>query len=232
MTSKQEKIDKKEAKKEEKEQKAKMETEACSNKKHDEEIEKLTKEISHWQEMYTKALNTAAHHENLSKYYRNEYDRLVKYRAQDLIERILPVLDSFQMAFSATSSSSEVEAYKQGFQFIFRLFKSALEAEGVSEIIPSKGTTFDATIHHAVETVEVTDEKEVGKVTEALLNGYMLHDRVIRPANVKVSVLKQESVEKEEPKEESIEGSQIKEETKNESVTEEGQINKEDVTNG
>ena len=171
-------------------------------KKFEKKIEQLNEEISKWQDQFAKALNTAAHHENLSKYYKNEYERFAKYRSQAMIERLLPVLDSFQMAFSMQPTTDEAKNYRIGFEFILRMFKDVLEQEGVKEIVPTINQEFDANFHQAIETIEVEDEKEANKIQKVILNGYMLKDRLIRPANVVVSVIK-----KEEVKEDSIEES-------------------------
>ena len=69
-------------------------------KKLEKEIEELQKQISDWQQKYALALNTAAHHENLMKHYKNEYESFAKYRSQAMIEKLIPALDSFQMAFT------------------------------------------------------------------------------------------------------------------------------------
>lgn len=191
---------------------------------HDEQIEKLTKEVSHWEQQYNKALATAAHHENLSRYYKAELDRAFKYRSQDFIEKLIPVLDSFQMAFMAKSNSPEVEAYKMGFEFILRMFKTSLEAEGVKEIRPQIGDQYDENLHHAVETVEVETEGEVGKITKVLLSGYQLLDHNIRAANVSVTVLKVKPLDE-------VKETPTTEETKNSDATpsnEEEKVNPED----
>ncbi len=163
-------------------------------KKYEKKISELNDEIAKWQEQFSKALNTAAHHENLSKYYKSEYERFAKYRSQAMIEKLLPVLDSFQMAFAMQPTTDEAKNYRIGFEFILRMFKDALEQEGVKEIVPVVNQEFDASFHQAVETIEVDDEKEVNKIQKVILNGYMLKDRLIRPANVVVSVLKKEEI--------------------------------------
>ena len=163
-------------------------------KKYEKKINELNEELAKWQDQFAKALNTAAHHENLSKYYKNEYERFAKYRSQAMIEKLLPVLDSFQMAFSMQPTTDEAKNYKIGFEFILRMFKDALEQEGVKEIVPVVGQEFDANFQQAVETIEIEDVKEANKIQKVILNGYMLKDRLIRPANVIVSVLKKEEV--------------------------------------
>jgi molecular chaperone GrpE len=185
-------------------------------KKYEKEIEDLNKQVFDWQQKYALALNTAAHHENLMKHYKQEYENFAKYRSQAMIEKIIPALDSFQMAFSLPATTKETENYRIGFEFILRQLKDALENEGVIEIAPVVGNKFDHNVHSAVESVETEDEKLVGTIQSVRLNGYKLKDRLIRPATVVVYVLK---VVKEEVKEENEDvKDEVIEETKVEDV--------------
>ena len=167
-------------------------------RKYEKEIEELNTQIFDWQQKYALALNTAAHHENLMKHYKQEYETFIKYRSQAMIEKIIPALDSFQMAFSLPATTKEAENYRIGFEFILRQIKDALENEGASEIAPVVGNKFDHNVHSAVESIETDDEKLVGTIQKVRLNGYKLKYRLIRPATVVVYV---EKVAKEEVKE-------------------------------
>ena len=188
-------------------------------KKYEKEIEDLNKQVFDWQQKYALALNTAAHHENLMKHYKQEYENFAKYRSQAMIEKIIPALDSFQMAFSLPATTKETENYRIGFEFILRQLKDALENEGVMEIAPVVGNKFDHNVHSAVESVETEDEKLVGTIQSVRLNGYKLKDRLIRPATVVVYVLKvveEEIIEEdkevnEEVKDEVIEETKVEE---------------------
>ena len=164
-------------------------------KKLEKEIETLNNEIADWQQKYALALNTAAHHENLMKHYKNEYESFAKYRSQAMIEKIIPALDSFQMAFSLPATTKETENYRIGFEFILRQMKDALESEGVIEIAPVVGNKFDHNVHSAVESIETEDDKLVGTIQMVRLNGYKLKDRLIRPATVVVYINKIEKKE-------------------------------------
>ena len=130
-------------------------------KKLEKENETLIKEVADWQQKYALALNTAAHHENLMKHYKNEYESFAKYRSQAMIEKIIPALDSFQMAFSLPATTKETENYRIGFEFILRQMKDALENEGVIVIAPVVGNKFDHNVHSAVESIETEDDKLV-----------------------------------------------------------------------
>ena len=187
-------------------------------RKYEKEIEELNTQIFDWQQKYALALNTAAHHENLMKHYKQEYETFIKYRSQAMIEKIIPALDSFQMAFSLPATTKETENYRIGFEFILRQLKDALENEGAIEIAPVVGNKFDHNVHSAVESIETDDEKLIGTIQKVRLNGYKLKDRLIRPATVVVYV---EKVTKEEVKEE------INEEVNDEVIEEVKEVNDE-----
>lgn len=159
-------------------------------RKYEKEIEELNAQLNDWQQKYALALNTAAHHENLMKHYKNEYESFAKYRSQAMIEKIIPALDSFQMAFSLPATTKETENYRIGFEFILKQIKDALENEGAIEIAPIVGNKFDHNVHSAVESIESDDEKLIGTIQSVRLNGYKLKDRLIRPATVVVYVKK------------------------------------------
>ena len=173
-------------------------------KKLEKEIEELQKQISDWQQKYALALNTAAHHENLMKHYKNEYESFAKYRSQAMIEKLIPALDSFQMAFSLPATTKETENYRIGFEFILRQIKDALENEGAIEIAPVVGEKFNHNLHSAVESIETEDEKLFDTIQKVRLNGYKLKDRLIRPATVVVYVKKVEKKENINPVNEEI----------------------------
>ena len=164
-------------------------------KKLEKEIEELQKQVNDWQQKYALALNTAAHHENLMKHYKNEYESFAKYRSQAMIEKLIPALDSFQMAFSLPATTKETENYRIGFEFILRQIKDALEQEGAIEIAPVVGEKFNHNLHSAVESIETEDDKLVDTIQKVRLNGYKLKDRLIRPATVVVYVKKVEKKE-------------------------------------
>lgn len=173
-------------------------------KKLEKEIEELQKQVSDWQQKYALALNTAAHHENLMKHYKNEYESFAKYRSQAMIEKLIPALDSFQMAFSLPATTKETENYRIGFEFILRQIKDALENEGAIEIAPVVGEKFNHNLHSAVESIETEDEKLIDTIQKVRLNGYKLKDRLIRPATVVVYVKKAEKEENINPVNEEI----------------------------
>ena len=196
----------KEEKLEEKETTSKEEVKEESGKKDkklkkviedlEENIKKLNGEIAHWKNEYYRAY---ADMKNLRNNLEKDHKESMKYRAEGFIEELLPVLDSFHMALANEPTDPALKNYLIGFQFIYKNMVAALENEGVTEISPKVGDKFDSNTMNGVDTVE--GEKE-NLVTKVYGNGYKLHDRLIRPANVQVSTVKKEEEKSEETKEE------------------------------
>lgn len=161
-------------------------------------------EYDKMQEQFTKALNTAAYYENQGKYYKGEYEKSLKYRSQALAESLLPVLDGFQLAFKMEPANKEAANYKVGFEFVHKMLLDSLASEGLSIITPKVGDKFNSQSEQAVETIEIEDETKDQVIAESLLNGYMLKDRLIRPASVKLFKLKESNVEVNQKVEESV----------------------------
>lgn len=144
------------------------------------------------QDQYVKALTTAAHHENLRKYYQAEYERSLKYRSQTALELMLPALDGFQMAFKFPAPTKEAENYRIGFEFVYKLLIDALGSEGMEQFTPKVGDSYDPINEQAIESIETEDSAKNGTIAQVLLNGYRLKDRLIRPASVKIYAKKKE----------------------------------------
>lgn len=159
----------------------------------EEEKAKLIAEVDHWKNEYYRAY---ADTKNLRNSLEKEHREALKYRSEGFIEELLPVLDSFYMALKNEPTDPALKNYLIGFQYIYKNLVSVLEAEGVSEIAPEVGQKFDSSVMQAVDTIEGED----GKITLVYNKGYKLHDRIIRPANVQVSVSKKEPEVKEEEK--------------------------------
>ena len=159
-----------------------------------EEIEKLKAEANHWKNEYYRAY---ADTKNLRNALEQDYKKALKYRSEGFIEELLPILDSFHMALANEPSYPTLKNYLTGFQYVYRNMVAVLENEGVSEIVPEIGKKFDPNIMDAVDTVEGEQDNVVTKIYG---NGYKLHDRIIRPAKVQVSVTKKQESEKTEEK--------------------------------
>ena len=101
----------------------------------------------------------------------------------DCIKSLLTVVDTFERAMDAACSD---ETYKKGIEMTFSQLQKALEQMGVKEIA-EVGVEFDPTLHNAIKQMDDTDFEE-NKVCQIYQKGYLLGDRLIRPAMVAVSV--------------------------------------------
>ena len=101
-----------------------------------------------------------------------------------LMLKLLPVLDDLERAMDSVRADLAGLHWVQGIVHINRKLQNVLESEGL-ERIDAVGQDFDPRMHEAV-VFEESSPEDAGKVLAVLQNGYKLHDRVIRPAMVKV----------------------------------------------
>ncbi len=120
--------------------------------------------------------------DNLKKRLQNEADIANKYRAQGFVTNILPAVDSLERALDGKDVS---DPFVKGVKLTYDQIVNALKQEGVTEI-DCLDKPFDANYCHAIMT-EAVEGKEANMVIEVLQKGYMLKDRLLRAALVKVS---------------------------------------------
>lgn len=124
---------------------------------------------------------------NFRKRKEEETARILKFCNEDLVKDILPTLDNFERAIKMDDDNleDEVSKFLSGVKMIYCNLISILEKYGV-KAIDGANKAFDPTYHQAV-MMEHIDGLEPGQVIEVLQKGYLLKDRVIRPAMVRVS---------------------------------------------
>jgi molecular chaperone GrpE len=122
-----------------------------------------------------------AEFENYRKRTEKEREELTKYGNKELIVKLLPVVDNFELAFN---NQKDKENFIKGIELIYAQFNEILEKEGVQKI-KVLGEKFNPELHEAL--LQETSDKPEGTVTEELQSGYKFHDKVIRFAKVKVS---------------------------------------------
>lgn len=159
----------------------------------EEQIQKLTEEMNTWKNRYYEAY---ADMDNLRKKMEKDHQQMFKYRGQGFLEALLPVFDNFYYCFKFKPEDPTLQAYCKGFEMIYNQMVQALEAEGVKEIVPSIGSKFDSS---NMQAVDVEDGEENDLIVKVMNKGYMLKDRLIRPAMVVVSKIpqKEEKIEEE-----------------------------------
>ena len=117
----------------------------------------------------------------------DEVVRMLKYANEDLVKEMLPIIDTFERAIKMDDENldDEVSKFLSGFKMMYCNLISILESYGV-KAIDGNNKPFDPTYHQAVMT-DKKDGVEQGMILEVLQKGYLLKDKVIRPAMVKVS---------------------------------------------
>ena len=152
------------------------------------EIEELKTRISELEgenvKLKNEYLKAYADTENTRRRLQQEAEQTRKYRIQSFALDILPVLDNLERAL-AIEPTPETESYRKGVEMIYQQLIHALTKEGVSEI-EAMGKEFDPNFHQAL-MMEAVEGVEPNHVTEVLQKGYMLKDRILRAAMVKVS---------------------------------------------
>jgi len=108
----------------------------------------------------------------------------IRFGAAGLASRIIPAIDSLEKALA--NENGDNEAIANGVKMTLESLKRALESEGVT-ILETTGKAFDPTRMEAIATVPVLEGQESGEVLEEIESGYMLHDRILRPAKVVVT---------------------------------------------
>lgn len=130
-------------------------------------------------EMEMKYKRALADYQNLMRQSAQERQEYVKYANHNLVEELLPILDSLEMAAQHLDD--------QGLVMVVSQFHQFLDQKGLSTITPQKGDHFDEHRFECIETVPVTDGEDDGAVAELLTKGYAWQDgRVVRHAKVTV----------------------------------------------
>ena len=142
--------------------------------KKDEKIEELTDRLT----------RQMAEFDNFRKRTEKEKANMYAIGAKDIIEKILPVVDSFERGL-ATVENPEEDPFADGMNKVYKQFTTALDELGVT-VIEAVGKEFDPNLHNAVMHVE---DEEAGEniVVEEFLKGYMYKGSVVRHSMVKVA---------------------------------------------
>jgi molecular chaperone GrpE len=129
-------------------------------------------------------LRTAAEFDNYRKRMERERRELSDYAAAEAIKDLLPILDNFERALQAPAGP-EADSFRKGIDLIHKQLLDLLKKRGVKplEVV---GADFDPNFHEAV-IHEVSDQHREGEVMQELQRGYLLGDRLLRPAMVKVA---------------------------------------------
>jgi molecular chaperone GrpE len=154
-----------------------------------EELAELRTQAGKAAENWDKYVRLNADFDNYKKRAARERQEAVRYANEGLLEKLIPVLDNFEMAMQAASApaaeGAASDALKQGVSMIASQLRSVLTEAGLEEI-NAAGQVFNPNLHEAVSQQESKDVPE-GQVLQQLRKGYKLKDRLIRPATVVVA---------------------------------------------
>jgi len=158
-------------------------------KEKEKEVEELRKKIEEKEkevkEHYDRLLRVAADLENYKRRAAKEKEEWIKFANEDLIKAILPFLDNLERAVNHSEKVQDTGVMIEGVRLTIQQLLKALSKFGVSPI-ESVGKPFDPAVHQAMLLVE-TDRHEPNRVVEEFQRGYLLNDRLLRPATVSVS---------------------------------------------
>ena len=143
----------------------------------------LKQELS---EMEDKFLRAQAEIVNMRNRHNKEREDAAKYRAQNLAKDLLTSLDNLDRALEIETNDEHGEAMKKGIEMVREGMIHALKEASVEEI-DSLGQIFDPNKHQAVQTLPLEEGQQPDEIIQVLQKGYILHDRVLRPAMVIVA---------------------------------------------
>ncbi len=165
------------------------ENKECKKKdKKDCKKDKIIKELKEKnEELLNKVLYSQAEFANYKKRRDAETSNMLKYSNQEIVTELLPIIDNFERAIKLddTNLNDELSKFLEGFKLIYSHFIQVLKKYEVTEI-DCLNKEFDPNLEQALMTTHV-DGIDKGIVVEVMQKGYMLKDKMIRPALVKVS---------------------------------------------
>lgn len=163
-------------------------------------VSKLRKKVEELGEEKQEYLNgwqgERADFANYKRRKEEEKKEFIKFSNGRLIEEIIPVLESFEMAFSNKKvwESLPIE-WRKGVEYIHSQLLNTLKGNGLEELSPSKGEKFDPNIHIAESSAPTFDKEEDNVIIQIIKKGYSLNGKMITPPRVIVAEYKEEKNE-------------------------------------
>jgi molecular chaperone GrpE len=157
--------------------------------KTDKEKEKLQEDLKvssdKVNELQDKYLRLSAEFDNYRKRTLREKSEMIKTASEELLLKIIPVVDDFERGLSLLDTAKDLDAVKQGMNLIYSRFTEFLQQNGIREM-ESLNQEFTTDLHEAVTKIPAPEENLKGKVVEVVEKGYYLFDKVIRYPKVVV----------------------------------------------
>lgn len=166
----------------EREENATVEEEAAGKKQEgnkedkDQSIQELGEKLADLNDRY---LRLSAEFDNYRKRTLKERMDLTKSAGEQVLSKILPVMDNFERALKSMETAKDVPALREGVELIYSNFKDFLSQNGVREM-ECLHTDFDPELQEAVTKIPAPSEDLKGKVVDCIQKGYTLNDKVIR----------------------------------------------------
>jgi len=147
------------------------------------------------EELNDKLLRSLAESQNIRKIHDKEKEDLIKYSSSNFAREVLNIADNLERAFDLLKNNPEFDNdkfkdVKVGIELIEKELINSFERNGIKSI-ESVGKRFDPNYHQALNEVE--SDKEDGTIINEIQKGYMLYDRLLRPAMVSISKKKKDS---------------------------------------
>ena len=169
-------------------------------KKEEKEIEELKKKLEQKEkeakEYYDRLLREAADLDNFKKRAAKDKEEWTKFANEDLIKAILPVIDNLERAVNHAEKIVDTGVMIEGVRLTIRQILQTLNRFGLAPF-ESVGKPFDPSVHEAMLVVE-SDQHQPNHVVEEFQKGYLLNNRLLRPATVSVSKLPEKEVQRTE----------------------------------
>jgi molecular chaperone GrpE len=152
-----------------------------------EQLAELKEQAARASESWERLLRTTADFDNFKKRAAREKQEAIKYANESLMQKLVPVLDSLDMALTAaqTAGLDSGQSLQAGVSMVLQQLKSVLAEAGLEEV-NALGQPFDPNFHEALAQQE-TPEVPEGQVVHQHRKGYKLRDRLLRPASVVVA---------------------------------------------
>lgn len=153
-----------------------------SNPVSDSVVSELTQEIA---DLKDKNLRLMAEFDNFRKRTLKEKSELILNGGEDVLKKLLPLVDDFERALKAMETSTDAQAIKEGLDLIYVKLIAYLTENGV-QAIPTENEAFNTDLHEAITTFPAPSEELKGKIIDCVSKGYTLREKVIRYSKVVV----------------------------------------------
>lgn len=151
----------------------------------DQLIEKIRESQAEAEKNFDLYIRSRAEMENLKRRFQREKEDLSKFANEVLIKQLLPVIDNLEKALEHAQGKDALDALKEGVRLTLKGLKDALIKEGLVEV-KTEGVPFDPNYHEALMQKE-DESVPAGTVIQTCQTGYLLNERLMRPALVVVS---------------------------------------------